>query len=50
MAGVSCAHHVFGIPHLLGQLGDRESAVLLTPARSEWGESHHEEVKAREWN
>ncbi len=48
MAGVGSAHHVLGVPHLLGQLGHREGAVLLAAARGQGGEAHHEEVQAGE--
>ena len=48
MAGISGAHHVFGVPHLLRQLGHAEGAVLLGAARREWREADHEEVEARE--
>merc|ERR1712054_216296 len=29
VAWVSCAHHIFGIEHLLSQLRNRESTILL---------------------
>ena len=32
VAGVSCTHHVLGIPHLLRQLGHAEGTVLLAAA------------------
>merc|ERR1711865_793403 len=48
MAGVSGAHHVLCIKHLLGELRNSECTVLLRPTRCEWSETSHEEVKARE--
>mmetsp|Transcript_12357 Transcript_12357/g.25957 ORF Transcript_12357/g.25957 Transcript_12357/m.25957 type:complete len:484 (+) Transcript_12357:61-1512(+) len=48
VARVSGAHHVLGIPHLLGQLGDGEGAVLLGATGGEGGEADHEEVEAGE--
>lgn len=50
MAGVTGCHHVFGVKHLLGELGDGEGAVLLRVAGSEWCEARHEEVKPGEWD
>jgi hypothetical protein len=48
MARISCAHHVLGIPHLLCQLGDSQSAVLLAATGSQGSEAHHEEVQTGE--
>lgn len=48
MPGVSCAHHVLGIPHLLGKFRNSESTVLLAAARGQGCEANHEEMEARE--
>ena len=48
MPGVSSAHHVLGIEHLLGELGDGKSSVLLGSSGGEGGESNHEEVESGE--
>ena len=48
VAGVSCAHHVLGVPHLLGQLRDGECAVLLGATGGQGSEAHHEEVQTGE--
>merc|ERR1719382_448905 len=46
MTRVSSAHHVLSIKHLLCQLWNCQSTILLRPARSQRCESSHEEVKA----
>jgi len=48
MSGVSGAHHVLGVEHLLGKLGDGKSSVLLGASGSEGGESNHEEMESGE--
>ena len=48
MAWVTGSHHVLGVEHLLGELGDGEGAVLLGTAGGEWGEAGHEEVETGE--
>ena len=48
MAGVSSAHHVLGIEHLLGELGNSKSSVLLGASGGEGSEADHEEVKTGE--
>ncbi len=44
---ISSAHHVLGVPHLLGELGHRECTVLLAPAAGEGCKAHHEKVQTR---
>ena len=48
MTWVAGGHHVLGVEHLLGELGDGEGAVLLGAAGGEWGEAGHEEVETGE--
>lgn len=47
---VACRHHVLGVKHLLSQLWNCHSAVLLTAAWRQWSETRHEEMKTWEWN
>ena len=48
MPGVAGGHHVFGVEHLLGELGHREGPVLLGAPGGQGGKTRHEEVKTRE--
>ena len=43
VTGVAGCHHVLGVQHLLGELGNGQGSVL-----GKWGESGHEEVKSGE--
>ena len=47
---VRSAHHVLGVEHLLGELWDSESSVLLGASGGQWSETDHEEVKSWERN
>jgi len=48
MARVRSTHHVLGIKHLLGELWDGESTVLLGSTGGKWSEASEEEVEAGE--
>ncbi|GMR35948.1 hypothetical protein PMAYCL1PPCAC_06143, partial [Pristionchus mayeri] len=50
VAGVASGHHVLGVEHLLGQLGDGGGPVGLSSLGRQRGESRHEEVETREGN
>ena len=47
---VRSAHHVLGVEHLLSELWDGQSSVLLRTSGGEWGETSHEEMESGEWN
>jgi hypothetical protein len=42
------SHHVLGVEHLLSQLGDSNSAILLAATSSQRSKANHEEVETRE--
>lgn len=48
VAGVRGSHHVLGVEHLLGELGNRDGAVRGGAARGEGREADHEEVQTGE--
>ena len=50
MPWVGSSHHVLSIEHLLGELWNSDSAVLLATAGSKWSKASHEEVETREGN
>merc|ERR1719421_1628974 len=43
VSGVGGAHHVLGVEHLLGELGDGKGSVLLGASGGQGSESSHEE-------
>ena len=48
MSWIAGSHHVFGVEHLLGELGNGQGTVLLGSTGCEWGESGHEKVQSGE--
>lgn len=50
MPWVSSGHHVLGVKHLLGELRNSNSSVLLAATSSEGSKAGHEEVETRERN
>ena len=50
VSGVASGHHVLGIEHLGGELGDGQSSVLLGSSAGERSESGDEEVETGEGN
>jgi hypothetical protein len=50
MPWVSSAHHILGIPHLLGQFWNGEGTVLLGSTRGQRSKTNHEEVETRKGN
>lgn len=47
---VGGSHHVLGVEHLLGQLGDVDLAVRVATTAGQGSEADHEEVQTREGN
>ena len=48
--GITGSHDVFGVEHLLDELGDGEGTILLTPSGCQRREPGDEEVEAGEGN
>lgn len=47
---VGCSHHVLGVEHLLGELGNGDGAEGVGATAGKRGESNHEEMQTREGN
>jgi hypothetical protein len=50
VSGVTCSHHVLSIEHLLRELGNCDSPVLLAAASSKRSKASNEKVETRERN
>jgi len=50
VTGVRGSHHVLGIEHLLGQLGNRQGTEVLGVVGGQGSETDHEEMKTGERN
>jgi len=48
VSGVTSAHHVLGVEHLLGEFWDGQSSVLLGSSGGQGGETDHEEMESWE--
>ena len=47
---VRCSHHVLGVEHLLSELWDGDSPILLASTGSQGGVTSHEKVETWEGN
>ena len=45
---ITGSHHVLGIKHLLSELGNSASTILLSASSNQRSEARHEEVETRE--